>query len=364
MAVSAAGLFLFLAANSIWVSHYGPSQLDFVSLSAAAKLAIEGSGALAYDASALHVAELSAGSIEGLSFFRYPPPFLFALLPFGLLSFPYGWGAWLLCTSGLYLLSARRITNWSYSLAQPGAIATPLNGQTGLLTAGLFVLGTSALDRRPFLAGGILALLIIKPQLVLLIPVALVAGRHWSAVAGAALSSLALVLTSLALFGEEAFRGFLSGLPDQADLLSEGSWAWFQLVSPYAAVRSIGVNHAAALVLQGVIAVGAAAIVWRAWAIGHAHRTELLAAGSVLVSPYLFIYDTALLVLPFVALVRLQRPYASAAVWALCAAPLLGYTGLYGGPNTTPFAAILSICALYGRLDFRSPFWLKADLRR
>ena len=53
-------------------------------------------------------------------------------------------------------------------------------------TAALFGGGLSLLERRPLLAGGLLGLLIYKPQLGLLIPVALLAGRHWRASEGVA----------------------------------------------------------------------------------------------------------------------------------------------------------------------------------
>ena len=56
------------------------------------------------------------------------------------------------------------------------------------LDGGLFGGGLSLLERRPLLAGGLLGLMIYKPQLGLLIPVALLAGRHWRASKGVAVS--------------------------------------------------------------------------------------------------------------------------------------------------------------------------------
>ncbi|WP_029586365.1 glycosyltransferase 87 family protein [Bradyrhizobium sp. URHD0069] len=62
-----------------------------------------------------------------------------------------------------------------------------VGGQNSTWTAALFGGGLSPLERRPLLAGGLLGLLIYKPQLGLLIPVAL-AGRHWRASEGVAVS--------------------------------------------------------------------------------------------------------------------------------------------------------------------------------
>ena len=71
-------------------------------------------------------------------------------------------------------------------LAAPAVFINAVGGQNGTWTAALFGGGLSLLERRPLLAGGLLGLLIYKPQLALLIPVALLAGRHWRAFAAAA----------------------------------------------------------------------------------------------------------------------------------------------------------------------------------
>jgi hypothetical protein len=63
-----------------------------------------------------------------------------------------------------------------------------VGGQNSTWTPGLFGGGLSLLERRPLLAGGLLGLLIYKLQLGLLIPVALLAGRHWRASEGLAVS--------------------------------------------------------------------------------------------------------------------------------------------------------------------------------
>ncbi len=75
--------------------------------------------------------------------------------------------------------------------ARAGRAAVFINavgGQNSTWTAALSGSGLSLLERRPLLAGGLLGLLIYKPQLGLLIPVALLAGRHWRASEGVAVS--------------------------------------------------------------------------------------------------------------------------------------------------------------------------------
>src|SRR5258706_16321345 len=74
------------------------------------------------------------------------------------------------------------------ALAAPAVFVNAVRGQNGTWTAALCGGGLSLLERRPLLAGGLLGLLIYKPQLGLLIPVALLAGRHWRASKGVAVS--------------------------------------------------------------------------------------------------------------------------------------------------------------------------------
>ena len=49
---------------------------------------------------------------------------------------------------------------------------------------------------------------VIKPQLALAPPVAVIAGRHWSAIGGAALSGGVALLAGLLAFGPASYAGF------------------------------------------------------------------------------------------------------------------------------------------------------------
>src|SRR5262249_58736086 len=56
-------------------------------------------------------------------------------------------------------------------------------GQNSFLTASLFGAGTLWIDRRPIVAGVCLGALCYKPHFALLVPLALLAGGHWRALA-------------------------------------------------------------------------------------------------------------------------------------------------------------------------------------
>ena len=63
------------------------------------------------------------------------------------------------------------------------------HGQTGFLTAALLTGGVLCLERREALAGILFGLLAYKPQFGLLIPLVLVAGGYWRAIAAAGATS-------------------------------------------------------------------------------------------------------------------------------------------------------------------------------
>src|SRR5205085_12071389 len=115
------------------------------------------------------------------------------------------------------------------AMAQPPVLANFLIGQTGFLTTSIFAGGLAVLRRNPWLGGGILGLLVIKPQLALALPFAMIAGREWKAIAGGAICAASTLLIALALFGWPADHGFFSILPVLTDGMERGSWPWTEL---------------------------------------------------------------------------------------------------------------------------------------
>ena len=321
---------------------------DFLSYWAAARLAVEGTPGLAYDIAVHRALELSIGDPRGMLPFPYPPPFLLVLIPFGLIAYPPAFAAWVAITVALYLIASRGVAPLAYRLAHPQALANALIGQNGFLTSAIFIAGTRALERQPLLGGAILGLLVIKPQLALLLPVALLAGREWRAVAGAAASSIAVLLLALLTLGIEAYGGFFRILPLYARGMATSSWPWNELASVFAFARHLGVPQQPALVIHAIVALGATALVWRAWSRKSERRVPVLAAAVLLVPPYMFTYDALLLIVPMGWLiVRERAPLVIAAAFTLCLLPIVTYVGFYPGPNPIPIAALLCLWALH-----------------
>ena len=347
IAALVAAAFIGLVATACWINFVHPRPVDFLSYWAVAQMALEGRGEAIYDIAAHRSVEMSAVPIQGLLPFPYPPPFLLIVAPFGLLPYGVAFAAWVLVAGLLYVVAASRHFRPAFALAHPGVVSNGLVGQNGFLTSAIILLGTRWLEVRPLLAGAILGLMVIKPQLAVLLPVALVAGRHWHALAGAATSSLLLLAAALLAFGIGAYEGFLRILPVYAEFMSAGGWPWNEMASPFAFARYLGASAAVALAIHSVIAATAAMIVWRAWRRGWEGRVPILAAATILIPPYLFSYDALLLVLPLASLmVDRRRSWLVPIVWGLSALPLASNFGLYAGPNTITIAAIILLISM------------------
>jgi hypothetical protein len=344
VALAASTLFALTVVTAAWIYHsYGPG-VDFASYWAAGRLALLGQPSLAYDVEAHRAVEMTVANMGGVMPFPYPPPFLFAVSPFAFHPFWLAYLLWMGVTAGLYFVATRRFVAPRYAFAHPAALVNAVIGQNGFLTSSIFLFGIAALAAHPFAAGAIFGLLVIKPQLAVLVPVALIAARQWRAIGGAALSSLALLGLAAIIFGLDSYRGFLAITGDYGGYMAADRWNWAEQASVFGFFRFFGVPQAAALTGQGVAALTAAILTWRAWARGQEQRGAVLAAATLLVPPYVFTYDSLLLILPLAVLLREpERRWRAALAWLLLALPLLGYFGLYPGPNTVPIAAGLCL---------------------
>jgi hypothetical protein len=348
--VSCSTLFLAVAFRAVSILYSEPKPVDFLSSWAAARLALSGQAATAYDLNAHHAAEQLAVAFHSLLPFAYPPPFLLAVTPFGLAPFWLAFALWLAVTTTIYAVVAGRKGALPFAMAQPSVLANFLIGQSGFLTTTMFAGGLAVLRRKPWLGGGILGLLVIKPQLALALPFAMIAGREWKAIGGGALSSVSALLIAFVIFGSSTYQGFFSALPVLTNGMERGSWPWTELASVFALLRFLGVPQAAALSAHAMVAFVAIALVCRAWWLRLDEREAILAAATILVPPYIFTYDALLLVIPMLWLLKHPRPsWMVPLSWLLCFLPVAYYFDFYAGPNTIPFAAALLLWALHAR---------------
>ncbi len=278
-----------------------PASTDFISFFAAGRLADLGTPALAYDPAqhrAMEQAVFGDAALPYAYFFFYPPTFLvvcaiLALIPWYLGAF----ALWVMASGALFVAALQIILkDWRLTIAFlsfPAAAATVGIGQNALLTAGLIGFGTYFVDRKPVLAGLLFGALIYKPHLAMMIPVALLAGRHWRAFAAMAASAFIAIAVSLAWFGLGAWQAFLTQAESATASFVTGRVGFAGLVSPFGAARLAGVNVVAADAIQIVVALAAAAFVALVWARGHSLpvRALVLIAAGLIAPPVILFYD-------------------------------------------------------------------------
>jgi hypothetical protein len=343
LAIAIAGIYAFLALRE-WASAFAsPTFTDYLSYWTAGKFALSGSPATAYDVAAHRAFEISLVGVQGKMLpFPYPPPFLLLVTPFSVL--PYAWSliAWVIVTLIAFAIASRRVIDLPYAMSHPSVLVNALIGQNGFLTAAIFTQGTCLLRKRPFVGGGVLGILIIKPQLALLLPIAVVAARLWPAIAGALASSVAFLLLSVAFLGTNVFAGFLKMLPLYAEMMRQNTWSWNSFVSVFAFLRYFGVDQAIALTVHAVVAAAAAALTWIAWSRNWKEQVPILAAATLLIPPYLLTYDALLMIIPMGFWLKDEpRGRFAGLLWLLSSLPVAFYLNLYRGPNTVPLAAMV-----------------------
>jgi alpha-1,2-mannosyltransferase len=236
----------------------------------------------------------------------YPPYTMLLALPFGLLPWWLNYTAFLsLSLAGLVLaLRLWRPAGLSRTVLIAGVLFCPATaftfgaGQNSFMSAGLVTAGIWFMHRRPPLAGLCLGLLAFKPQLAILVPVALAASGAWAAMAYATATVLALLGGSLIIPGPALWAGwlhlFLSGDPAFHQWVNAGR---IYGQSVFTCLRIAGVPDSLANAGQGLAILFAAACVWRAYrgAMAEHHRFAVLLAAMILAAAHLGDYDCMLL---------------------------------------------------------------------
>ena len=293
-----------LATRTGTVDGWGrPIGTDFSNVWVAGRTALEGRAASSYDFATHHAAERAAFG-PGTPFYSWHYPPIFLLVAALLAALPYlpALALWQAASLAGALAVLRRILpdrdTLLVALGGPAVLVCLTHGHNGFLTALLFGGGLLVLDRRPVLAGICFGCLAYKPQLGLLVPLALAAGRRWTAIAAAAATVAALFGASGLLFGWDSWAAFLASAGHSRQvILDAGATGWAPIQTAFAAVRMWGGGSAPAYAAQAAVALPVAAAIAWTWRSGAAPelRAALLVTGSLLVSPYIVDYDMALL---------------------------------------------------------------------
>jgi arabinofuranan 3-O-arabinosyltransferase len=337
---------------------------DFVNVWSAGKLVLDGHPAQAYDwdiQKQVQVAVLGQ-SYQGNFAWHYPPPFLFVASL--LAHFPYtvafiGWAAASLVP---YVAVMRGIVGRPFglllALAFPVVLTNTLVGQNGFLTASLIGGALYLMPMRPVLSGICLGLLSYKPQYGLLFPLVLIAASQWTVFFTAGAVAVAMALASWLAFGTESWQAFFHWMPmfSQA-FLTEGRAPWGKMQSIFAVVRYFGGTEPLGWLFQWIMSATVAVVLTLVWRsrISYPLKAAALATGTLLITPYLFLYDLMVLAIAMAFLVRigLRKGFERHELPALgLAVALLMFYPLVGAP--TGFVATLIVSGL---IAARCGFW-------
>jgi hypothetical protein len=299
------GFILWLTVR--WLAGAGiPYMNDFVAYWAVGRLLLEGGNPYAVEAILELQRSIGSRFVEA-GVVRNPPWTLPLLLPYASLDFAAGWYAWALsqialvggCAAVLWRLfdgRGRPAVAIGLTFAFPPALFVALGGQIGgLILLGLTGFTWAIIRRKDFAAGLFLALLTLKPHLLLPFGIAVlvwsIRERRLRPLAGAAVGVAAGSLVALVL-QPEIFSQYLefarAQVPDE-DLVSTPG-AFLRLLLGFDRFWIQWVPSAAGIV----------------WVIFHySRRSEtwdwrsempLLAAVSWLAAPYGWVYDMVILV--------------------------------------------------------------------
>ncbi|WP_315767497.1 MULTISPECIES: glycosyltransferase family 87 protein [unclassified Bradyrhizobium] len=362
----------YLCGGWIWDAHGLGIPTDFVNVWAAGKLALQGHPALAWDWDVQRAVELDVLKQDwpgGYFAWHYPPPFLFVAAFLAQFSYSIAFIGWVCASFVPYLVVMRAIVGRAFGFVLaagfPIVFSNTIVGQNGFLTAALVGGTLYLLPVRPVLAGICLGLLTYKPQYGFLFPIVLIATGRWPTFVSAAITAVVLAGISTLAFGVESWQAFFHWMPTFSQaFLTEGKATWWKLQSIFSLIRYFGGTEALGWAFQWVLTAAVVVVLVAIWRspVRYSLKAAALAVGTLLTTPYLFLYDMMVLAIAVAFLVRIGlkdgfRPYELPALG--CAALLLIAFILFGVP--VGLAANLIVGSLV--LLRAGPWWRREPAR-
>ncbi len=343
--VGAGGLLMVLIAFTIDVLP------DYSTFWTAARLSLtEHADRVLYDAE--RMTELQSWLVrnEDLRPWAYPPSALLVLLPFAQLPFWLSLVVWSSISAALYFAAAWFFSR-SVAVAALASLSFPtvlvaIHGHFSNLVAAIVLTGLTILSSAPVLAGILVgAAATMKPQLLIFAPLALLAGRHYSAlfasmVAGALIGSLSIIV-----FGFDLWLAWFKSLPTFLDIVRHNGITDFG-VTPVSMASQLGLDRAGELVLRVLLGFTGIILCWRIFRTSASLPDRLVAmiGGGFLALPYAMGYELALLA-PAAAtyvLATKQRP----ADWCLAVISALVLVSWWSAATWLASVFTLSICIM------------------
>jgi hypothetical protein len=243
------------------------------------------------------------GAAYSQQLWSYPPHYALLMIPFGAMAYMVALAVFMAMNLAAFGLTSWQLVGAGWKqlavavLVSPAAICGFLSGQLALAFTALQCWIFLLLDRRPILAGALLGLLSIKPQLGIAYPFFLLAMRRWKVLVSATLMTLLLVALSSAILGVDMWSAYLwQGVPAQHHYMMEHTPLWTQKLMPtwFMDMKNAGFSYDVALAGQWVLAALAASLFFtrRFRALESVSQMLVVSAAGILMTPYLMPYDT------------------------------------------------------------------------
>ncbi len=215
-------------------------------------------------------------------------------------------------------------------------------GQDPVLYLGLAVLSYALYERGHLLGSGFaLGCVFIKPHLLLLYPIVLVIQKRWRMLAGFAIGGAAEAAISLALGGLQGARTYVDFLKAQQGYLTPNPEHMINLQG-----LLVNVNGENTLVWASLAVVVLGAVVWIARQGEWWQALAAAQAGSILISPHIFMYDGAMLLLPALLLYFRSTSRAARIAAVVFLMPLGFFSHMADKPwSIFPAIAVLAVLA-------------------
>ncbi|HZZ88740.1 MAG TPA: glycosyltransferase family 87 protein [Caulobacteraceae bacterium] len=290
---------------------------------------------------------------RGLRPFVYPPPALLIFVPFGQAPFGVANLVWTLAglvaivwTTATRVQSPRVLALLAMVLT-PASLLVLATGQVTFLIAAMGLAALLSLEARPMLAGVLFGVAgAIKPQALLLLPVALFAIGAWRTFAMTALTAALVVLASAAIFGLQAWIDWLAAVSRFGEWAMRAPGLVRGMITPTALGMTMKLDPAALDTWRLGFGCGAIAMVWFVFrrTSDAARRLAALFGGAIFVTPYAMHYDAALLA-PAAALIVTCRTRLADWLLAIFASALLCCAAIphWGAAGVTAFILIVSL---------------------
>jgi len=231
----------------------------------------------------------------------YPPPMGFLVLPFSFIPLSMSFWIWrVACVLAAVILLRCAGLGWGVivaGLASTAGLHDLVGGQNGTLIAGIQVSALLLAEKRPGWAGMLAGALAVKPQMALVFPAIVLRPGKLKILLAGALTILALVMLSLAIWGQTSWEWFFTVAgPDEVRQADVPFSAAFPAagITVFSMARSLGAGPHAAWAWQAVSSVAVLALVWLAWRPGMMTplpRMAFTCALGVLAMPHGFAYD-------------------------------------------------------------------------